>query len=1051
MKPALGKVFTLLLCLSLCMLLAPAALAEDAQGLPADTSGQELFPVRFYNGKGYDLIGLQVTDAVGHALDPSSREDGWTYLLAPGAYSYTYHDDRGIFLDLDKTGFTVDGAAEIPLTLRAFLTENANFTVFVNPFYQDTLDEDTIAWHEEALSEELDRVVAHLAADEEASGLSQSDVFYGSENEIAGYAATLRAALIAREPSVSLTVYSGNTRWNPDNYMSVLLEVYQKAFQHTGNQQEGDTLRWEVYSYGYGGGTYNNYDYNKQSYYHVIPYSFTYQSSAAQEAETAAEVERVVQSLSLNGKSDYEKFAAINEYLYMNVNYDYSYQKHSSYNALIERNSVCQGFATAFYRLSLAAGLDARVVSSSTMGHGWNIAKLGNHYYYLDATWDSNWREQNYPLSALPYFFIHGSDWWLANHIDNNNRSELGDEFGYTSNFLFYDPAFGTYVVSVVEYDPSTAGVAVNSTNFPDVAFRIYVSGVCDINGDGYLSDEEVMAVTAIVIEGKADSQGPISSLKGIEHFTALEYLLCEYNNLTDLDLSQNKSIKGVLCYGNKLKSLEISNLSSLNVLWCDSNQLEELDLRGDTSLESLGCSYNKLKKIYMPENSVLNIMRCYNNELSYLDISNCPILQEYVKSGTMTIDDDGYRHYKISDSKELVTDNGLMLTGGATEAYVNSAYFPDPAFRRYISHNLDVDHDNKLSEMEIMTTLSISCEKSGIEDLTGSEYFTSIVVLNCSGNELVELDVSANTKLAMLICYDNNLTSLNVSGCNLFELSCYNNELKTLDLSNCDAMFISCDNNNLTSLDVSRMTGLYQLSCSCNNLNSLLLSGCSSLSFLYCSGNNLSSLNITGCTVLSRLDCSGNALTNLDVSKNTMLQRLWCYDNKLSVLDVSQNSELLLLSCYNNSLSRLDVTGNTALRGLACQNNGLKALNISPCGVLTQLITDVNPEIEDGVVMYMDNTESDTFRWLLYDEAALLITPDMVPGFVLPAALTRIEDDAFTGIPNLITVYIPSTVTYIDPNAFGEADELYIFGQAGSAAETFAQGSSAYAFIPAA
>ena len=285
MKPTLRKAFTLLLCLSLCLLLAPAALAEDAQSQPADASGQELFPVRFYNEKGYDLIGLQVTDAVGHALDPSSREDGWTYLLAPGAYSYTYHDDRGIFLDLDKTGFTVDGAAEIPLTLRAFLTENANFTVFVNPFYQDTLDEDTIAWHEEALSEELERVVERLAAGEEASGLSQSDVFYGSENEIEGYAETLRTALIAREPSVSLTVYSGNTRWSADDYTSVLIEVFQKAFQHTGNQQEGDTLRWEVYSYGYGGGTYNNYDYNKQSYYHVIPYSFTYQSSAAQESE----------------------------------------------------------------------------------------------------------------------------------------------------------------------------------------------------------------------------------------------------------------------------------------------------------------------------------------------------------------------------------------------------------------------------------------------------------------------------------------------------------------------------------------------------------------------------------------------------------------------------------------------------------------------------------------------------------------------------------------------------------------------------------------------
>ena len=932
MKPALRKAFTLLLCLSLCLLLAPAALAEDAQSQPADASGQELFPVRFYNEKGYDLIGLQVTDAVGHALDPSSREDGWTYLLAPGAYSYAYHDDRGIFLDLDETGFTVDGAAEISLTLRAFLTENADFAVFVNPFYQDTPDKDTIAWHEEALSEELERVVERLAAGEEASGLSQSDVFYGSENEIEGYAETLREALIAREPSVSLTVYSGNTRWSADDYTSVLLEVYQKAFQHTGNQQEGDTLRWEVYSYGYGGGTYNNYDYNKQSYYHVIPYSFTYQSSAAQEAETAAEVERVVQSLSLNGKSDYEKFAAINEYLYMNVNYDDSYQKHSSDNALIEYKSVCQGFATAFYRLSLAAGLDARVVSSSTMGHGWNIAKLGNHYYYLDATWDSNWREQGYPLSLLPYFFIHGSNWWLENHTlkdDNGNLiSGLGDEFGYTSDDLYYDPAFATYVVSDAEFDPTAVGVAVASTNFPDETFRDYVSANCDTDGDGYLSTEEIAAVTTIDVAYRAQwnqweeipgdydwvlpeaesfntsapypaddissasgvsstlteaesfgaaTVGSITSLKGIEFFTALQKLYCYGNQITALDLSRNTELDTLACglrldgvnYGNKLSSLNVSNNKKLRYFACDGNLLKTLDLRGNTDLEMLQCIGNELKSLIINKSPKLSWLYCWDNKLTSLDISGNPNL----------------------------------------------------------------------------------------------EY------LDCGINALKRLSVAANTKLKELECYDNAITALNIAG---------NTELSTLD-------------------------------------------------------------------------CSGNALTNLDVSKNTMLQKLWCSDNKLSDLDVSQNSELLLLSCYNNSLSRLDVTGNTALRGIACQNNGLKALNISPCGVLTQLITDVNPEIEDGVVMYMDNTESDTFRWLLYDEAVLLITPDMVPGFVLPAALTRIEDGAFADVPNLITVYIPSTVKYIDPNAFGTADELYIFGQAGSAAEAFAQGSSAYAFIPAA
>ena len=50
MKRMLRAVLPLLLCLSLCLILFPCAFAEGG----SDTS------VRFYNAKGYDLIGLHV-------------------------------------------------------------------------------------------------------------------------------------------------------------------------------------------------------------------------------------------------------------------------------------------------------------------------------------------------------------------------------------------------------------------------------------------------------------------------------------------------------------------------------------------------------------------------------------------------------------------------------------------------------------------------------------------------------------------------------------------------------------------------------------------------------------------------------------------------------------------------------------------------------------------------------------------------------------------------------------------------------------------------------
>ena len=60
------------------------------------------------------------------------------------------------------------------------------------------------------------------------------------------------------------------------------------------------------------------------------------------------------------------------------------------------------------------------------------------------------------------------------------------------------------------------------------------------------------------------------------------------------------------------------------------------------------------------------------------------------------------------------------------------------------------------------------------------------------------------------------------------------------------------CHQNNLTSLDVSGLTALESIVCYQNNLNSLNVSGLTTLQTLYCSQNNLTSLNISGCTALT-------------------------------------------------------------------------------------------------------------------------------------------------------------------------------------------------------
>ena len=89
---------------------------------------------------------------------------------------------------------------------------------------------------------------------------------------------------------------------------------------------------------------------------------------------------------------------------------------------------------------------------------------------------------------------------------------------------------------------------------------------------------------------------------------------------------------------------------------------------------------------------------------------------------------------------------------------------FPDENFRAYILKKIDKDGDGYLSETEIAETTSITCADRSISSLKGIEYFVNVQLIDCSGYNLTQLDVSKNTALEDLLCSENNLTQLDVS-----------------------------------------------------------------------------------------------------------------------------------------------------------------------------------------------------------------------------------------------------------------------------------------------
>jgi hypothetical protein len=227
----------------------------------------------------------------------------------------------------------------------------------------------------------------------------------------------------------------------------------------------------------------------------------------------------------------------------------------------------------------------------------------------------------------------------------------------------------------------------------------------------------------------------------------------------------------------------------------------------------------------------------------------------------------------------------------------------PDAEFLAYCKAQTawDTNGDGELSKTEVTAVKTIEVNSNSVSSLKGIEYFTGLIRLVASNNQLTSLDLSKNTALTQLFCYNNKLTLLDVS-------------------ANTALTDLSCGDNNITSLDVSKNTALTELHCPNNKLTSLDVSKNAALERLICYRNEIVSLNVSKNTALTYLDCSENQLTSLDFS--TSLTFLYCNSNKLTSLDMSKNTVMMELGCSGNMLKSLDISNNKSLIRLLCEFN---------------------------------------------------------------------------------------------------------------------------------
>ena len=154
----------------------------------------------------------------------------------------------------------------------------------------------------------------------------------------------------------------------------------------------------------------------------------------------------------------------------------------------------------------------------------------------------------------------------------------------------------------------------------PDSNFeQLLIDQGIDTDGvlNGSILETDISAVIYLPL-----SNCNISDLSGIENFVNLKKLDCFNNQLTSLDVSQNRALKELNCRNNQLTSLDVRQNTELTSLLCAGNQLTAIDVSQNTALSTFGCSMNQITSLDLSQNTALTQLYCSENQFTNLDVS---------------------------------------------------------------------------------------------------------------------------------------------------------------------------------------------------------------------------------------------------------------------------------------------------------------------------------------------------------------------------------------------------------------------------------------------
>lgn len=128
-------------------------------------------------------------------------------------------------------------------------------------------------------------------------------------------------------------------------------------------------------------------------------YIYNQQEKELKEKQIEEAVEIILENIALDA-TDYEKVKYVYDTIIYNTEYDLNAVDNQNIcSVFLNHSSVCQGYAKAFQYLLNILKVPTMLVTGTVEtgeGHAWNLVKVNNEYYYVDATWgDASYQLQN--------------------------------------------------------------------------------------------------------------------------------------------------------------------------------------------------------------------------------------------------------------------------------------------------------------------------------------------------------------------------------------------------------------------------------------------------------------------------------------------------------------------------------------------------------------------------------------------------------------------------------------------------------------------------------